>query len=166
MSFAAPIARALARVEPDQPVSAIRPMTDIVRASVGPRRFVMLLLTAFALLALALAGVGIVGVVGYSVAQRTREIGIRTALGARARDMVVMFVGRTMAWVMGGLAVGLVLALASTCLLRTLLFDVQPADPTVLGLVSVLLAVSALVASYLAARRAARVDPLVALRYE
>jgi putative ABC transport system permease protein len=166
MSFAAPIRRALTRVEPDRPVSGIVPMEDIVGASVGPRRFAMLLLSAFALLALVLAGVGIAGVVSYSVAQRTREIGIHATLGARARDMVGMFVGRTMAWVVAGLAVGLALALASTRLLRTLLFDVQPADPAVLGVVSVLLAVIALVASYLPARRAARVDPLVALRCE
>jgi len=141
-------------------------MTDIVGASVGPRRFAMLLLSAFALLALLLAGVGIVGVVSYSVAQRTREIGIRTALGARATDMVMMFVRSTMVWVAAGLAVGLVIAFASTRLLRTLLFDVQPADPTVLGVVSVLLGAIALAACYLPARRAASVDPLVALRYE
>ena len=126
----------------------------------------MLLLSAFALLALVLAGVGIAGVVSYSVAQRTHEIGIHAALGAGARDMVAMFVGRTMSWVGVGLAGGLVIAFASMRLLRTLLYGVQPADPTVLALVSALLASIALAASYLPARRAARVDPLVALRHE
>ncbi len=166
MSFARPIALALARVEPDRPVSNIGPMIDIVGASVGSRRFAMLLLSSFALLALALAGVGIVGVVSYSVAQRTREIGIRVALGARPGDMVALFVGRTMVWVAAGLATGLAGSLAFMRLLGTLLFDVRPADPMVLGAVSAVLAAIALAASYLPARRAASVDPLVALRSE
>ena len=166
MSFAKPAAAALARVEPDRPVSSVRTMEAIVERSVGPRRFAMLLLSAFALLALLLAGVGIVGVVSCSVAQRTREIGIRVALGARSGEMVALFVGRTMIWVAVGLAVGLGGSLAFMRLLRTLLFDVQPADPLVLGAVSVALAVIALVASWLPARRAASVDPLVALRSE
>jgi len=166
MSFAKPAAAALARVEPDRPVSSVRTMEAIVERSVGPRRFAMLLLSAFALLALVLAGVGIVGVVSCSVAQRTREIGIRVALGARSGEMVTLFVGRTMIWVAIGLAAGLGGSLAFMRLLRTLLFDVRPADPLVLGTVSAVLAVIALVASWLPARRAASVDPVIALRSE
>jgi putative ABC transport system permease protein len=166
MSFAGPVARALARIEPDQPVTSVRPMADIVNASVGSRHFAMLLLSAFALLAVVLAAVGIVGVVSYAVTQRAREIGIRTTLGARAGDMVRMFVGRAMRWVAAGLAGGVVVALGSMQLLRALLFDVQAADLAVLGAVAALLATVALVASYVPARRAAAVDPLVALRSE
>jgi len=166
MSFFAPIARALARAEPDQPVSNVKTMEDIVAASVGSRRFPMLLLSAFALLALTLAAVGIVGVVSYSVEQRHHEIGVRLALGATRRDIVTLFVGRIMVWVLAGIAAGLVGSLGLARLVQTLLFDIRPADLAVLAAVSALLALVALAASYVPARRGAKLDPVIALRAE
>jgi putative ABC transport system permease protein len=126
----------------------------------------MLLLSTFAVLALMLAAVGIVGVVSYSVAQRTHEIGIRMALGARAFDVLSMVVRGSMGWVLAGIAIGIAGSLGLTRLLRDLLYGVRPADPVVLGAVSVLLTIVAGIASYLPARRAAKVDPMVALRCE
>ena len=126
----------------------------------------MLLLAAFAFLALALAAVGIVGVVNYSVAQRTHEIGIRMALGARAADVLSLLLRGSMKWVLTGIGLGLVGSAGLTGLLGALLYGVRPTDPTVLGCVSVLLAAVGLLASYLPARRATKVDPMVALRYE
>ena len=113
-----------------------------------------------------LAAVGIVGVVSYSVAQRTHEIGIRMALGARTADVLTLIVNGSMMWVLLGIALGVAGSIGLGRLLQTLLYGVRPADPLVLGTVSALLAAVALVASYIPARRAAKVDPLVALRYE
>jgi putative ABC transport system permease protein len=139
-------------------------MEAVVAASVAGRRFPMLLLSTFAALALALAAVGIAGVVGYSVAQRTQEIGVRMALGAEARDVLRMVLGQTLAWTGCGLLAGL---LASAVLLRfltTLLYGVRPLDPAVLGAAALLLTAVATAASLLPARRAARVDPASVLR--
>jgi putative ABC transport system permease protein len=166
MSFAVLTKKALADIDPDQPVSNIRTMNEVVDDSLGPRRFPMLLLIAFSLLALVLAAVGIVGVVSYSVAQRTHEIGIRMALGARKTDVLKLVVSRTMLWVAVGVGLGLIGSISLRRLLAGLLYGVSPADPLVLGTVSVLLASVALLASYIPARRAAKVDPLVALRWE
>ena len=113
-----------------------------------------------------LAAVGIVGVVSYSLVQRTHEIGIRMALRARAFDVLNMVVRGSMGWVLAGIAIGIVGSLGLTRLLRDVLDGVRPADPVVLGAVSVLLTIVAGIASYLPARRAAKVDPMVALRYE
>jgi putative ABC transport system permease protein len=127
---------------------------------------IAVLLSVFAGSALLLAAIGIYGVVGYAVAQRTREIGIRIALGADRRDILKLIVGQGMVLIVIGAGIGLVLALAATQLLKSLLFGVSATDPftfvpVVVGLVGV-----ALLASYLPARRAMKVDPLIALRYE
>jgi putative ABC transport system permease protein len=165
-SFTPAVKKALSEIEPERPVSDIELMTDVVEGSVGSRRFPAMLLTGFAALALALAAVGIVGVVGYSVAQRTREIGIRMALGAGKADVLKLILSGSMAWVVVGLIAGIAGSLGVTRLLGTLLFEVRPSNPIVLGIVSFTLAAVALLASYVPARRAAKVDPMVALRYE
>jgi len=166
MSLRNAVKKAMSTMEPDRPVSNFQPMEEIVAGSVQDRRFPMLLLSGFAVLALALAAVGIVGVVGYSVAQRTHEIGIRMALGARPGDVLKLVVSGSMNWVLAGIGFGIVGAIGLTRLLGRLLFEVKPANPEVLGIVSLLLIVVALVASYIPARRAAKVDPMMALRYE
>ena len=125
-----------------------------------------MVLSSFALLALLLAAVGIAGVVSYGVAQRTQEIGIRMTFGATARDVLAMIVGGSMKWVLVGVAMGVAGALAATRLLTDLLFGVKSWDPWVMASVAALLAGVAFVASWWPARRATRVDPMVALRYE
>jgi predicted permease len=166
MSFMPAIKKAMGEVEPDRPVSDIETMQDVVRDSVGSRSFTTLLLSAFALLALVLAAVGIIGVVSYSVAQRTHEIGIRMALGARTADVLKLTLSGSMTWVAVGVGVGIAGSLGLTRMLGTLLYDVKPSNPLVLGTVSLLLTSVGLLASYIPARRAAKVDPMVALRYE
>jgi putative ABC transport system permease protein len=163
-AFVKPVKRALSLVEPNQPVARVRTMEEVVGASVSSRQFVMLLLSGFSLLALALAGVGIAGVVGYSVVQRTQEIGVRMALGAQEHDVLGLIMRHGMSWTVAGLAAGLVASFGLLRFLRTLLYGVTPLDPVVLGTVSSLLIGVALFATYVPARRAARVDPVVALR--
>ena len=158
--------RALRNLDPERPVAAWRTMEDIVVESTGPRRFPMLLLASFAVVALALAVIGVFGVVSYLVTQRTREIGIRMALGARAGQLVGMVVRRALTPIGVGLAVGIAGALASARFVSSFLFEVKPYDPAVLAAVALLLAVAGLAASALPARRAAAVDPLVVLKEE
>ena len=129
-------------------------------------RFNAVLLGIFSGIALLLATVGIYGVLSYSVTQRTREIGIRMALGAVQRDVIRMVAGNALRLTGAGIAIGLALAFALTRYLGSLLFEVGPTDPLTLAGVSLLLAIIALVASWIPARRAARVDPLTALRHE
>jgi predicted permease len=162
--FTAAIKRAIAVVEPNQPVSGVRTMEEIIGLSVSSRRFAMLLLSGFALLALVLAAVGIAGVVGYSVVQRTPEIGVRVALGAQRRDVLHLILGHSLAWALGGVVVGIVGAVGLLRLLGTLLYDVTPTDPIVLLSVSFVLIGVVLGASYVPARRALRVDAVTALR--
>jgi putative ABC transport system permease protein len=126
----------------------------------------MLLLTIFAAVALVLASVGIFGVLSYAVAQRTREIGIRMALGAQERTVLQMVVGHAMVLAAAGIALGAVLALLISRGISTMLFSVTPTDPATFGAVAAILTVVALAASYIPARRATRVDPIVALRTE
>jgi putative ABC transport system permease protein len=121
---------------------------------------------AFAILALVLAAVGISGVVSYSVAQRTHEIGIRMALGARAADVLRIVLGRSLIYALVGVLLGVGGAMGLSRFIEQLLYDVKPMDPWILGSVALLLSVVALLASYLPARRATRVDPMIALRYE
>ena len=165
-TFAAPIKKAIRAFLPDRPVSGIETMTDIVRDSTGSRRIPMLLLSAFSVVALLLAAVGIMGVVSYSVTQRTQEIGIRIALGARGADVFGLVLRGSMKWVLAGLAFGIAGSLGIARVLGTLLYGVRPTDPAVLVSVSGLLAVVALLASFVPARRAANLDPLRTLRRE
>jgi len=166
MPFTPALKKAMSEVEPDRPVSDFETMQNVVQDSLGPRRFPTLLLSGFALLALTLAAVGIIGVVSYSVAQRTHEIGIRMALGACAADVLKLMVTGSMTWVAVGVGVGIAGSLGLTRLLGTLLYEVKPSNPVVLGVVTLLLTSIGLLASYIPARRAAKVDPMVALRYE
>jgi putative ABC transport system permease protein len=165
-AFANPVKKALAQIDPERAPSQAETLENVVRDSVGSRCFPMFILASLAVLALLLAAVGIAGVVSYSVAQRTNEIGIRMALGARAFDVLHLVVTRSMQWTLIGIALGFLGSLAVTRLLAKLRYNVRPADPGVLTAVALLLAVVALVASYLPARRATKVDPLVALHYE
>ena len=165
-TFAAAVKKAIADVLPDWPVSGFQTMEDVVHDSTGSRRFPMLLLSVFSVVALVLAAVGIVGVVGHSVTQRTHEIGLRMALGAGTVDVLRLVVSGNMLWVLAGLGAGVAGSAGLTRLLSGLLYGVRPLDPVVLGTVSALLAAVALFASYLPARRAARIDPMAALRCE
>jgi putative ABC transport system permease protein len=153
-------------VDKDQPVDKITTMSSVVAASIATRRFYMQLLGSFAALAFILAAVGIYGVVSYSVAQRTREIGIRMALGAKQTDVLRLVLVEGFWLTMLGVAFGLAGAFAATRLLTDLLFEVKPTDPMTFIALSTLLSVVALLASYIPARRAMKVDPWVALRYE
>jgi putative ABC transport system permease protein len=153
-------------VDPNLPVSNVRTLDQIVAKSISQPRFYTTLLGIFAGVALALAAIGIFGVLSYAVAQRTREIGIRMALGARERSVVNLVVGQAMALVMVGVAVGTLAALVLSQTMTKMLFHVAPTDPVTFGGVAVVLIVVALVASYMPARRAALVDPIVALRAE
>jgi putative ABC transport system permease protein len=154
------------RLDPLLAVAEIRTMEAVVSESVAQRRLTMLLLGIFAGAALLLAGVGIYGVIAYSVTQRWQEIGIRMALGARAGDVLKMIVGQAAALAAVGIATGAAGAFFLTRLMRGLLFDVEPHDPLTFIVVATLLASIALIASYLPGRRATRVDPVIALRAE
>jgi putative ABC transport system permease protein len=166
LGFSNAVQAALLRMDPDRAISRIRTMQDVVDGSVGSRRFPMILLAVFSVLALALASVGIAGVVSYAVAQRTHEIGIRMALGASPVDVLKLIGGQSGIWVLAGLVIGIAGALGVTRMLVGLLYEVRPADPLVLGAVSLVLAVVAFCACYLPARRAMDVDPMVTLRHE
>ena len=153
-------------VDPDLPVFGEKTMEDIVAASLAERRFAMQLVTVFGLVALVLAGIGIYGVMAYAVNQRTREIGIRLALGASTKDIMGWMLKQGMGLTLAGVAVGLVGAFALTRLLRGLLFGVSPTDAITFAALAFLLGLVALVACYIPARRATKVDPMIALRYE
>ncbi|HEY3040198.1 MAG TPA: ABC transporter permease [Pyrinomonadaceae bacterium] len=154
------------KVDSQLPVSKVKTMSEVSAASFAARRFNMLLLAIFAGLALALAAVGIYGVMSYAVTQRTQEIGIRMALGARATDVLKLIIKNGMTLTLLGVVIGVAGALALTRLLTTLLFGVTPTDKPTFIAVSAVLILVALLACYLPARRATKVDPLVALRYE
>jgi putative ABC transport system permease protein len=141
-------------------------MEQRIGRSLDSRRFSMILLGVFAALALALAAIGIYGLIAYAVTERTHEIGVRLALGAQRRDVMSMIVVQGMTMAATGAAVGVVAALAVTRLMSSLLFGISAADPVTFAAIPVLLGVVAFVACYVPARRATRVDPLVALRTE
>src|SRR5919112_2689036 len=158
--------REVQSVDPNLPVFGERTMEDVVSASLAQRRFALQVVGGFGVLALLLAGIGIYGVVAYSVSQRTREIGIRLALGASSGAILRWVFGQGMRLTLLGLGAGLVGALALTRLLRGLLFGVEATDPLTYAGLALLLAAVALLACYVPARRATKVDPMIALRYE
>jgi putative ABC transport system permease protein len=148
------------------PVQKLKPMSEYLRDSLSRRRFNMVLLSVFASVALLLAAVGIYGVISYGVAQRTHEIGIRVAIGAQARDILKLVIGQAMLLTLVGIAAGLASAFALTRLMESLLFGVSATDPLTFAMISVILTGVALGACFVPARRAMKVDPIVALRYE
>ena len=156
----------LKRLDPELPIDSVRPMREVVSRSVAEPRFRTILLGAFAVAALALAAIGVYGLISYSVTQRTREIGIRVALGARPAQVMRPIVSQGMMLACIGVGVGLVGALAATRLVATFLFGIRATDPLTFALVAALLLGVAFLASYIPSRRALKVDPLIALRAE
>jgi putative ABC transport system permease protein len=166
MALATPVRNEILAVDKDQPISSIQSMESMVSASVAQPRFYLLLLGIFAALALILAAVGIYGVLSYSVTQRMHEIGIRQALGAEPSDVIKLVVGQGMKLALTGVAIGLIGAFALTRLMSSLLYGVSATDPLTFAGLALLLTAVAMLASYIPARRATKVDPMIALRYE
>lgn len=156
--------REVLALDKDLPIFNVKTMQDVVAASIGSRRTSVLLFSVFAGVALLLAAIGIYGVMAYTVTQRTQDIGIRIALGARAADVLVMVIRQGMTLALIGICVGLAGALGLTRLIASLLYDVRATDPLTFGAISLLLALVALLACWVPARRASRVDPIEALR--
>jgi putative ABC transport system permease protein len=166
LSLAASLREQVHQLDKDQSVADMRTLDQVVSASLAQPRLNTLLLTGFAALALLLAAIGVYGVISYAVEQRTREIGIRMALGATRGKVFRLVVGEGMLLALVGLGVGLVAAFGLARLMTSLLYGVTPSDPVTFLAVSILLSGVAFVASYIPARRATKVDPMVALRYE
>jgi putative ABC transport system permease protein len=164
--LAEPVTRAIRSVDPEQPVFATMSMDRLIANASAERRFSLLLLTLFAAIALTLSAIGIYGVMAYTTTQRRHEIGIRLALGAGARDVLGLVVGQGMRLVGIGLAAGLLGAWGLSRVLASQLFGISPQDPPTYGAVALLLGAVALAATWLPARRATRVDPMIALRSE
>jgi putative ABC transport system permease protein len=165
-SFAGAIREEIQRMDPDVAIAGIQPLGDVVRASIGQRRLTAAVLTFFAGIALLLAGTGLYGVLAYAVNQRVREIGVRMALGATRGAVLKQIVGDGLRLILPGIATGAVGALAATRLLSNLLFGVKPADPLTFVAIALFLTLVGMIACFFPARRAASVDPLVALRNE
>lgn len=166
LNLVAAVKSQIQAIDKDLPTDDAKTMQQLLTESMSGRRFNMLLLTVFGVVALVLAIVGIYGVMSFTVRQRTHEIGIRVAVGAQPRDVFRMVIGQGMILTMIGIAFGMLAAFGLTRLMTTMLFDVEPTDPATFVIIVVLLMGSALVACYIPSRRATKVDPLVALRYE
>jgi predicted permease len=166
MSLVTAVVNKIHDIDPDQPVSNIRTMKEVLGEEFGQRQTGTTLLGAFAALAMLLAAIGLYGVLSYFVSQRIPEFGVRIALGAQSRDILFLVLKRGMGLVSAGLAIGLVASFALTRLMQSLLFEVSASDPIVFAVIAVLLAAVAFAACVIPARRATKVDPMIALRYE
>jgi putative ABC transport system permease protein len=165
-SLASAMRKRVSAIDPNEPINQVVPMDEHMSNSLALRRYLMLLLGVFAAVALVIAAVGIYGVGSYAVSQRTHEIGVRMALGAQAGDVLRMIIRRGMGLTLAGVALGLAAALALSRVMKNLLYEVSPTDPTTFALITLLIVGVALIASYIPARRATKVDPLQALRQE
>jgi putative ABC transport system permease protein len=163
---AAAVRSAVSAIDHTMPVDQIDTIEQVVSISVAQPRFRTVMLAAFSILALVMASIGIYGVMNYLVIQRTREFGIRLSVGAMQRDVLRLVLGRAVLLIGAGLGLGLVGAIVLVRLIASLLYNVAPLDPLTFVAVPLLLSAVALIASYIPARRATRVDPMVALRYE
>lgn len=166
LTLATSVANSIHQVDPEVALHKIQTMNDLVSESLSPQRFTMLLLAAFAGLALLLATVGIYSVISYSVSRRTHEIGIRVSLGASRADVLRLVLRQGMMLAALGLVIGIIGALALSRLMSAVVYGITASDPLTFLAVSLLLACVALLACYIPARRAMRVDPAVALRHE
>ena len=166
LQLASAVRAQVASLEKDEVIHKMEPLETMLSAMLAPRRFSMVLLSLFAGMALLVATIGVCGLLQYATTQQTHDIAIRMALGARRVDVLRMVLGRGLRLVLSGVAVGLAGAVGLTRVLSSLLYDVTPTDLTTLICVSLVLTGVALAASYLPARRAAKIDPMVALRYE
>jgi putative ABC transport system permease protein len=166
MSIAGSVRQIVREVDPDQPISNIATMADVLGDEAAQRRIGMIMLAAFAGLALLLASLGIYGVLAYFVTQHTNEIGVRIALGANRRNILALVLKKGMGLTLLGIAIGLATSFAFTRLMSSLLFGVKSSDPVTFTVVPLLLVVVALLACWVPARRATKVDPMIALRYE
>jgi putative ABC transport system permease protein len=165
-SVASAARQAVTELDKDVPISRVKTMEDLMTASVAPPKFRTVLVAMFALAGLLLAAVGLYGVISYAVSERTHELGVRIALGADRGDVVRLVLAEAMTMAVAGILVGLAGAFATTRLMQSLLFGVTSTDAATFAGISVLLLLTALAASYLPTRRATRVDPMIALRYE
>ena len=165
-AIAGPLRAAVISVDKSLPVWSLKPMTEYLHDSLSRRRFNLILLSIFSCVALALAAIGIYGVISYGVTQRTHEMGIRMALGAKPRDVLKLVVGQAMVLALGGVGIGLLASWGLTRLMKGLLFSISVTDPMTFAAIAVLMTMIALLACVIPARRATKVDPLVALRYE
>lgn len=166
LSLASAVRNQVAALNKDQAVFNVRTMEQIVGQSVAPRRFSMLLLTVFAIVALALASLGIYGMMSYAVAQRTREIGVRMALGAQSSNVLKLVIGQGMKLALAGVTLGLIASVALTRTIKNLLFGVSATDLATFAAITLLLLLVTLLACYIPARRATKVDPIIAWRHE
>jgi putative ABC transport system permease protein len=166
LGLSSAVRQEVSALDKDLPVYAVKTLEEYLGSSITRPRFLTLLLSLFASLALALTAVGLYGVMAYSVSQRTHEMGIRMALGAQGRDVLWLVLGKGMTLALGGVAIGLIASLALTRLMQGLLFGVSETDPLTFALIAAVLTGVTMLACYLPARRAMRVDPMIALRYE